>query len=240
VTQGILCLRRLAFAAVAFVALQFAATPAKAVTIGIAIDGSGSISVADFALQKTAYANLFSTIATNGTVAVAVVQFASTVQNVFSLTTISSVAQRNALVAAFNNLDQIGTTTAIGDAIKSLTTSILGAASLPAGKKLIDVSTDGDSNEGANPVKAAKKAVAGGIDAVNCLGVGGAANCDFTAGTGSFALTSPTFAQFEAALRTKLEREDVIVPEPATLALFAFGVAALGAARRMRNTGAAA
>jgi Protein of unknown function (DUF1194) len=121
-------------------------------------------------------------------------------------------ANFGALKTAIQNMSQIGSTTAIGDAIAKAATDLLTPA-IDSLRQIIDVSTDGVSNTGQNDVTAAANAVAAGIEQVNCLGVGGAANCNFIAGTGAFSINAANFAAFEAALTTKLARE-IGVPEP--------------------------
>ena len=65
---------------------------------------------------------------------------------------------------------------------------------------------------------------------MNCLGIGGAADCSWN-GTGTD-FAAATFADFEAAIRTKLSKELTGVPEPMTLTLFGAGLAGAAAMRR--------
>lgn len=180
------------------------------------IDGSGSISTSDFQLQRDAYVNLLGGVNTDGSIAVGVLQFGSTVSEVFALRTIDSVATRDSLVAAVAGMTKISGSTALGPGIEAAATALTGAFNCNEGdiKCLIDVSTDGQGNVGTNQVTAANAAVAAGVDQVNCLGVGFVANCNFVAGTGAFSVTADSFADFERALRTKLSSEGVIPPGP--------------------------
>jgi hypothetical protein len=98
------------------------------------------------------------------------------------------------------------------------------------GSKIIDVSTDGVNTTGANPVTASATAFASGI-AVNCLGVGGSADCSFNNGYGVDFLAGG-FAEFEAAIRAKLSVELTKTPEPMTLTLFGAGLVGAGFTRR--------
>ena len=194
------------------------------------IDDSGSISGTDFALQKTAYINsLTSLLPTDGSVALGVLEFDSTVHTIFSLTTIDATEKAN-LIGALGSMTQIGGSTATGPAIEDATTAL--TAFTPAlSKMLIDVSTDGFGNVGVDEATAAADAIAAGVSQVNVLCIGGAANCSFNAGTGSFNIPA-TFDTIEASLTDKLTRE-LSIPEPSSMALL--GIAAVGVARTFRR-----
>lgn len=180
------------------------------------IDSSGSISSSDYALQTNAYESLLSTIDTDGSLAIGVLQFSSSIQEVFPLQQISSAADRTALTTALGGMSQLNGNTNIAAPIDTAAAALTGfgidcaSASVNC---LIDVSTDGQHNLAGNPVVSAVNAVAAGVDAVNCLGVG-SANCNFVAGSEGFSITVDSFADFRSALNEKLALEGVVTPGP--------------------------
>lgn len=207
---------------------------AKAQPIGLAlgIDGSGSISSSNFALQRDAYANVLDAlIPADGSVAIGVWQFASNVQEEFSFTSIDSQTDKDNLLAAINAMTQLGTLTNIAGAINTAASAMIGFGLGNLEAAIIDISTDGFATAGGNPITAANNAIASGIDRINCLGVGGAANCNFIAGAGAFSITASSFADFEDATRTKIGRE-ISVPEPGTLLLLGASLGGWGFIRR--------
>lgn len=224
--------------------------------IGLVIDGSGSISPSDFALQRDAYASVLSdpsVVPADGSVVVYVNQFSTNVERVWGpsgAVRIQSEADRTSLVNAIQGMTQLGGNTNIGDGILEAVFTLdaflgfrlefmpfLFADDFRA---LIDVSTDGQWNEGFDPADIALDAVNGDLfavdtifDQINCLGIGSAADCSWIP-TGSFSIGAAGFADFESALRLKLGRELGTVPAPATIALFGLGLVGLGAMRRRR------
>lgn len=204
------------------------------VELGLAIDVSGSISTANFNLQKNAYINVLnnpSIVPRDGSVAIGVIAFDDTIHPVFT-TTVITPATIGSLISALNtNLLDFGGSTAIGDSIAYLSNQLL-TNSISSTKQVIDVSTDGDGNVGVNQVTASNAAVAAGIEEVNCLGIGAGANCNFNRGTGSFSITVANFADFQTSLERKIIAETTTgVPEPASMAIMGFGLIGLLTAR---------
>lgn len=221
-------------------AFGLAATSANAATLelGLAIDGSGSMSVAEFNLQRDAYISVLSDLSVlprDGTTAIGIKVFSSTVINVFTMAEIT-VANHGALIAAITAMTRPGGSTSISGAINDFTTEIFGN-SITSTRQIIDVSTDGVNNVG-NLNTARTNALAAGIDQINCIGIGPGANCaPVIAGTGSFGLNATTFGEFETALRRKIFVEVRGVPEPGTwmMMIFGFGLAGTALRRQRRN-----
>jgi Protein of unknown function (DUF1194) len=202
--------------------------------LALAIDGSGSIYDGDFALQMQGYIDALTTyLPTDGSVAIGVWQFASTVQQEFAMTVIDSVATKNALLAALNGMVQLKANTAIGDAINVAASEINGNA-ITSTRQLIDVSTDGYSNVGDNPATAAAAALASGIDQVNGLFVGPVVDTSWVP-TGSLIFTATSFADFDRVIERKIGREIGTVPEAgSTIVLFGLTLLGIEALRRRR------
>jgi hypothetical protein len=207
--------------------------------LALVIDGSGSISSSDFELQRDGYVNALSDIAVlplDGTVAIGVWQFSGQtgpggIVQLEYPTTFITAATLPGLVAALNGMSQIGLNTAIGDGIQTAAADLLGNA-LTSDRQVIDVSTDGVNNRGVDPAVAAAAAIAAGIEQVNGLGIGGAANLSWVP-AGSFAVNVPDFDAFEDAIKRKIRREVTGTPDGGmTLALLGSGLFGLALARR--------
>ena len=221
-------------------------TTAKAIPIGLglAIDGSGSISSSNFALQRDAYVSVLDSVLdlTNPDfepIAISVHQFATGVSEIFPLTVIDSQTAKDNLLNAISNMSQLGTSTNISGAIDTIANALLNF-SVTLDRKIIDVSTDGIHNVGSrSPSTAASEAVSNGVNQVNCLGIGAGANCGFIAGTGSFSIIANNFNDFADALETKLNIEvggdPTGVPEPGTLVLLFTGIIGLGFIARRKS-----
>lgn len=239
------------FGAFLAIGLMLGATGgANANVVALVIDGSGSIcphpnggTVAnplctssnppldDFGTQVAGYVNaLNSLLPIDGSNAVGVWQFSNVVKQEIGITLIDSQAAKDSVIAALNAMVQLGGSTAIGSAVNVASADI--QAFSGAGDWIIDVSTDGLTNTGDDLPTAVTDANNAGI-AVNCLGVGPSADCNWNAGGTDYA--AATFADFETVVTAKLTQELNQVPEPMTLAIFGFGLAGLGVMRRRRK-----
>ncbi|HRO59521.1 MAG TPA: DUF1194 domain-containing protein [Burkholderiaceae bacterium] len=221
-------------AAAAVAPLTASAAP---IELALVVDASGSISAANWNLQTQAYANaLANVLPTDGTVAVSVIRFGSTASVVRGLTTIDSASALSDLSSFFTGLSQSGngSSTCISCGIFQAN----GTFSSDAGRKIIDVSTDGGWNVGTNPAGPAGTSGTsawavenGNADVVNAIGIGITPN--FAYGPDSFNMTAPDFAAFESALTQKLRREiPGQVPVPGGLALIGIGLVGVAVSRR--------
>ncbi len=175
--------------------------------LGLAIDGSGSIDSSDFELQRNAYSNVLATaIPTDGSIGIGVWLFGSSVSSVFSPQLISSQSDLDSLIAGIGSMVQPSSNTALGPAIATAATSLLGVGG-PDDTYVIDVSTDGVGNVGINAVAAATDAIGAGIDNINGLGIGSGAILDFVMGPDSFGVQIDSFQDMEAALAQKISTE---------------------------------
>ncbi len=234
-------------AAAAVLAFGSAANAAQILNaVSVVIDGSGSISTTEFAIQRTAYATLFNdatVLPADGSVVVNVIQFSSQGTGIIEQTAlrINDDTDRETLVAAVNAMVRLNGSTDIQEGIDLGVTNMdaflvtIDMSEFDTGfEKLVDVSTDGNHNEPGDPAAEAQNAVnVLGYSAVNCLGIGASANCSFNDGVGTdFAAT--TFDDVEAVLRLKLQQEFDTIPAAATIWLLGAGLLGLGVVSRRK------
>lgn len=128
-----------------------------ALELSLTIDVSGSISTAEYNLQRDGYKNAFldATVRSNilshavsGGVAVNVIQFGTNAQEVISWRLLTDAASIDAFAAALGAMTKsgtIGTSTDVQDGMLAARTSIMGN-NYEGARRVIDVSGDGHQN----------------------------------------------------------------------------------------------
>ena len=241
-------------AAAAAVAFAVVAAPAQAITsvdleLALLIDVSGSVSAAEFDLQRQGYVNAFqdasiqAAIASGHSVAAKVVYWAAGQQTAVDWTLITDAASANSFAAAILAAGRpFSGSTGPGSAINFAAPTFFTNA-FDGKRKIIDVSGDGAQNVGANTAAARDAALLSGIDQINGLPILGEAgleawyNANIKGGTGAFVTAASGFDTFDAAVKLKIGREITgNLPEPSTYAMMGLGLAMVGFLARRRKT----
>jgi hypothetical protein len=202
---------------------------AASLEIGLVIDGSGSVSSSDFALQRDAYVNIFNNDFVGNfltgdvdTVYASFFQFASSTQQEVGWVTIQTNADAQAFASAISSVTQLFGGTNTAGAINTVANSILTNA-FDGDSEVIDLSSDGFANDQVAAEAAAANALSDGI-VTNTLFVGTdpfgqAALADIAAAGGGTDFVANSFDEYEDALTEKLESEvnGGTIPEPASI-----------------------
>lgn len=223
--------------------------------LALLVDVSGSVSTAEFNLQRSGYANAFANAdlfnnfiagLPNQSIAVSFVYWSSATQQSqlggtgswFLVNSVASSQALGAAIAAFDRPFSGGTAPHGG---LNFITPQFATNAFTANRWVIDVSGDGAGSATATSA-ARDAALAAGVDAINGLVILGETgleawyNTNIKGGTGAFVEVATDFASFESAVERKLGREiSNVVPEPSTYVLMATGlVMVFGVARRRR------
>ena len=155
------------------------ASPATAAPGGtndviFSLDGSGSIDDTDWALQRNSYAAaLLDTAAfpRDGSIAVGVVQWSSTVQLEAPLRVISNENDVDALRATILGLDQLANSTNPGDGLRFSADQLAGSGRPDPTTWSVCMSTDGTTNSGESLGSAVAHAQSVGVDRFSVIGI---------------------------------------------------------------------
>ncbi|MEO6568061.1 MAG: DUF1194 domain-containing protein, partial [Opitutaceae bacterium] len=212
----------------------------------------------EYSLQKNGYVQAFQSAAIQnaidagvlGRIAVTYIEWSGATEHsqLVGWTLIDTAAQANAFASAISGTSRaFAGLTAPGSALNFATPLFASSNNVfTSDRWVIDVSGDGNQNDGANTLTARNAALAAGVDTINGIVILGDVGLsafylsNIVGGANGFLETASTFGDFGEAIDRKLVREirQTPVPEPSTYGVIGAAILMGGIVLRRRNKSA--